>query len=80
MLISHRQQAFGTELFTGLGVDLSTCRGIVVKSSQHFHAAFAPLASEVLYVESPGLLNTDFANVAYRHRSLDYWPRVERVG
>jgi microcystin degradation protein MlrC len=80
VLISHRQQAFGTELFTGLGIDLSTCRGIVVKSSQHFHAAFAPLASEVLYVESPGLLNTDFANVAYRHRSLDYWPRVERVG
>ena len=74
------QQAFGTELFTGLGIDLTTCRGIVVKSSQHFHAAFAPLASEVLYVESPGLLNTDFANVAYRHRSLDYWPRVERVG
>ena len=80
VLISHRQQAFGTELFTGLGIDLSTCRGIVVKSSQHFHAAFAPLASEVLYVESPGLLNTDFATVAYRHRSLDYWPRVERVG
>jgi microcystin degradation protein MlrC len=78
VLISHRQQAFGTELFTGLGIDLTTCRGIVVKSSQHFHAAFAPLASEVLYVESPGLLNTDFANVAYRHRSLDYWPRVEQ--
>jgi microcystin degradation protein MlrC len=78
VLISHRQQAFGTELFTGLGIDLTALRGIVVKSSQHFHAAFAPLATEVLYVESPGLLNTDFANVAYRHRSLDYWPRVEQ--
>lgn len=80
VLISHRQQALGTELFTGLGIDLGSCRGIVVKSSQHFHAAFAPLASDVLYVESPGLLNTDFANIPYRHRSLDYWPRVERVG
>ena len=80
VLISHRQQAFGTELFTGLGIDLSTCRGIVVKSSQHFHAAFAPLASEMLYVESPGLLNTDFANIPYRHRSLDYWPRVGPLG
>lgn len=77
VLITRRQQAIGTELFTGLGIDLTTRRGIVVKSSQHFHAAFAPLASEVLYVESPGLLNTDFANIPYRHRSLDYWPRVE---
>ena len=78
VLITRRQQAIGTELFTGLGIDLATRRGIVVKSSQHFHAAYAPLASEVLYVESPGLLNTDFANIPYRHRSLDYWPRVQR--
>ena len=77
VLISIRQQAFGTELFTGLGIDVASLRGIVVKSSQHFHAAFAPLASEVLYVETPGLLRTDFADVAYSHRDLDYWPRVE---
>ena len=77
VLISNRQQAFGTELFTGLGIDLTAQRAIVVKSSQHFHAAFAPLASEVLYVETPGLLRTDFARIPYRHRSLDYWPRVE---
>lgn len=80
VLISRRQQAIGIELFTGLGINLSTRRGIVVKSSQHFHAAYAPLSSEVLYVQSPGLLNTDFANLAYRHRSLDYWPRTERAG
>ncbi|MEI6027402.1 MAG: M81 family metallopeptidase [Betaproteobacteria bacterium] len=77
VLVSIRQQAFGTELFTGLGINLSAQRAIVVKSSQHFHAAFAPLASEVLYVETPGLLRTDFAGIPYRHRSLNYWPRVE---
>jgi microcystin degradation protein MlrC len=78
VLISLRQQALGAELFTGLGIDLKGLRGIVVKSSQHFHAAFAPLASEVLYVESPGLLDTDFAHLPYRQRSLNYWPRVEQ--
>jgi microcystin degradation protein MlrC len=78
VLISLRQQALGTELFTGLGIDLTALRGIVVKSSQHFHASFAPLASEVLYVESPGLLDTDFAHLPYRQRSLNYWPRVEQ--
>jgi len=78
VLISLRQQALGTELFTGLGIDLTALRGIVVKSSQHFHAAFAPLASEVLYVASPGLLDTDFAHLPYRQRSLNHWPRVEQ--
>ena len=76
VLITNRQQALGTELFTGLGIDLSALRGIVVKSSQHFHAAFAPLASEVLYVESPGLLRTDFAEIPFQHRDLNFWPRV----
>ena len=80
VLITRRQQAIGAELFTGLGIDLGSRRGIVVKSSQHFHAAYAPLSSEVLYVQSPGLLNTDFAHIPYRHRSLDYWPRVDGSG
>jgi microcystin degradation protein MlrC len=76
VLISKRQQAFGTSLFSDLGIDLATKRAIVVKSSQHFHAQFAPLASQVLYVTTPGLLRTDFENIAYRHRDLNYWPRV----
>ncbi len=76
VLISYRQQAYATDLFTNLGVDLTAKRAIVVKSSQHFHAQFAPLGSEVLYVDSPGLIRNDFENLDYRHRSLNYWPRV----
>lgn len=76
-LISNRQQVFGADLFTGLGIDLATPRAIVVKSSQHFHAAFAPLASAVLYVETPGLMNTDFAAIDYQRRDMNFWPRVE---
>lgn len=77
VLITRRQQVYGTDLFTGLGIDLTAKRAIVVKSSQHFHAAFAPLASEVLYVETPGLLRTDYENIPYRRRDLGYWPRVD---
>jgi microcystin degradation protein MlrC len=77
LLTSVRVQALGTDLFTSLGVDLAAKRAIVVKSSQHFHAAFAPLAQQVLYVATPGLLRNDFENMPYRHRPLDYWPRVE---
>lgn len=76
VIVSVRQQAIGTDLFTGLGVDLATRRAIVVKSSQHFHAAYAPLAAEVLYVDTPGLLRNDFERIPYRHRDLHVWPRV----
>lgn len=77
VLTSVRQQAVGTDLFTGLGIDLAAKRAIVVKSMQHFHAAFAPLAQQVLYVDTPGLLRNDFEHFDYRHRSLNYWPRMD---
>ena len=76
VLCSQRSQVYGTDLFTGLGVSLADKKLIVVKSSQHFHAAFAPLAREVLYVAAPGALTPDFARIDYRVRSLNYWPRV----
>jgi microcystin degradation protein MlrC len=57
-------------------VDLKSKRAIVVKSTQHFHDQFAPIAQEVLYVDSPGLLRSDFENIPYQRRSLNYWPRV----
>lgn len=76
VLISARQQTLGTDLFTGLGIDWLRYRAVAVKSAQHFHAAFAPGAREVLYVDTPGLLTTDFAALPYRRRSLRYWPRV----
>jgi microcystin degradation protein MlrC len=76
VLTSRRDQVYRPDLFTGLGVPLSELDAVVVKSAQHFHAAFAPLAREVLYVDSPGLLRGDFENIAFRHRSLNFWPRV----
>jgi microcystin degradation protein MlrC len=76
VLISRCQQVIGTDLFTGLGVDLNDKHAVVVKSMQHFHAAFAPLAREVLYADSPGLLTADIAALPFRHRDPNFWPRV----
>lgn len=76
VLASVRSQVFGTDAFTGLGLSLDDKKIVVVKSTQHFHAQFAPIAKQVLYVSSPGALTSDFASIPYRVRSLDYWPRV----
>lgn len=78
VLASVRTQVFGTDTFTGLGIELVGKKIVVVKSTQHFHAQFAPLAKKVLYVSSPGALTSDFASIPYKMRSLDYWPRVQR--
>lgn len=77
LLCSIRCQIYGTDAFTGIGIELTGRALIVVKSTQHFHAAFSPLADEVLYVSTPGAITPDFARIPYRVRSLDYWPRVD---
>jgi microcystin degradation protein MlrC len=67
---------FSPDAFTNLGVPLGERRIVVVKSTQHFHAAFARLAAQVLYVETPGAIAPDFAAIAYTRRDGAYWPRV----
>ena len=76
VLTGLRSQVFAPDAFTGLGIDLGAAHIVVVKSTQHFHAAFAPLASDILYAETPGALSMDFANIPYRKRSPDFWPNV----
>ena len=76
VLVSVRSQTFAPAVFSGLGIALESKRLIVVKSTQHFHAQFAPLAREILYVTTPGAISMDFASLNYRVRDLDYWPRV----
>lgn len=76
VIIGLRQQVFGCDLFTGLGIELERKRAIVVKSSQHFYADFAPIASRVFYVDTPGLLRSDLENMVYERRSPHFWPRV----
>ncbi len=76
VLCSIRTQVYGTDAFTGLGLTLTDKALIVVKSAQHFHTAFAPLAKAVLYVDSSGAISSDFERIPYAVRSLDHWPRV----
>ncbi len=74
VLISRRSQAMGTDLFTQLGCVLTDQRIVVVKSSQHFRAAFAPLAVQVLYCAAPGTVSNDLARLPYRHIRRPKWP------
>ncbi len=77
LINDERTQTFHPEAFTSMGMDLSTMRLVIVKSTQHFYAGFEPIASKVIHAASPGALDVNFANIPYRHRSGNYWPRVD---
>ena len=64
------------DVFTQLGLDPASKRLVVVKSTQHFYAGFEPLATEVLYVSSPGTLSSDHGAIPYAKRQTPFWPRV----
>jgi microcystin degradation protein MlrC len=77
MLCTKRTQVFHPNGMEQLGIDPALYRGIVVKSTQHFYAGFAPIASAVHYVAAPGAIPPDFANIPYEKFDSPYWPRVE---
>lgn len=76
-LISIRSQVMSPEFFENIGITLKDKQMVVVKSSQHFHAEFAPIAKKVLYIGTPGSTSQAFADIPFVKRSLDYWPKVE---
>lgn len=76
VLVSYRCQVFAPDAFTNLGLDPTARRLVVVKSTQHFYARFAPLSSNILYVSTPGALAPDFAAIPYTKRDKNYWPKV----
>ena len=79
VLITKRTQALGADLFTGLGVDLSSKRLVVVKSTNHFYAAFSPIASKVLYCDADGPIARDHRKVPYTRVQRPIWPLDEQV-
>ena len=74
---TRRTQCLSLDCFTNLGIEPATQRVIVVKSMQHFYAAFAPLASDILYVAVPGTVAPNFHELAYAKASKNQWPFID---
>ncbi|MEI6734536.1 MAG: M81 family metallopeptidase [Comamonadaceae bacterium] len=74
LLCSLRNQAMGTDLFTGAGCELTQRKIIVVKSSQHFYASFSKIAAKVIYADAPGSVARDLNTLPYRKVRRPKWP------
>lgn len=65
VLSSNRVQTFSPPIFTELDIDLSAKKIVVVKSSNHFHAAFAPVAADIAYLDTGGPFPSNPAAIPY---------------
>ncbi|MBB3949121.1 M81 family metallopeptidase [Aureimonas jatrophae] len=74
ILNTVRAQSFDPSLFTALGIDPAARRILLIKSTNHFHAAFAPIASEILYCSAGTPYPNDPARTPYRRAPRDIWP------
>lgn len=63
---SKRGQVFGLQVFSNFGLDPLKYSMMVVKSTQHFYAAYGPIAQQVLYMQAPGALTPDYQSLSYK--------------
>lgn len=70
---SQRTQSFNPDALTQVGIGALKKRIIVVKSMQHFHAGYGPIAKAVLYVAAPGALIPHFDQLPYRFADRSLW-------
>ncbi|MGH8237604.1 MAG: M81 family metallopeptidase [Steroidobacteraceae bacterium] len=80
VVTSLRTQCFDPSAFDAVGLEIRGHRGVVVKSSNHFQAGFAPLACRTIIVATPGALSTDFARLPYQRLCKPRWPRAALCG
>jgi microcystin degradation protein MlrC len=74
---SGRHQVLGLEAFTALGIDPTTRKLLIVKSFNHFYAAYEPIAGEIIYMAAPGALTFDFLSIPYTQLDTHKYPWVD---
>jgi len=77
ILNTNRTQTFEPDVFANLGIDPLNQPLLVVKSTNHFYAGFAPIASEVIYVAAGAAYPNNPRETNYRKLTRRIWPRVE---
>ncbi len=75
ILNTVRAQNYDPSLFTAMGIDPLAQKILVIKSTNHFYAAFRPVVSDILYCSAGRPYPNDPATNPYRFVRDDIWPR-----
>ncbi|ASW05221.1 M81 family metallopeptidase [Rhizobium sp. 11515TR] len=76
ILNSTRAQSFDPSLFSVMGIDPTTKKILVIKSTNHFYASFSKIASQILYCSAGTPYPNNPARTPYRRARKDLWPMV----
>ncbi len=77
ILNTVRSQVFNPDIFSNLGIDPQSKSLLVVKSTNHFYAAFSRIAKSVIYAAVDGPYPNNPITNNYKNLNRKIWPRVE---
>ena len=77
ILNSTRAQSFDPSLFRAMGIDPTTQKILVIKSTNHFYASFSKIAAEIIYCSAGRPYPNNAGDDAYRKARRDIWPMVD---
>ncbi|WEJ33082.1 M81 family metallopeptidase [Devosia sp. SD17-2] len=77
ILNSTRAQSFDPSLFSALGVEPTEKKILLIKSTNHFYAAFSKIASEIIYCSAGKAYPNRPAETNYRKAPKTIWPMVD---
>ena len=64
---SLRSQCYSPKIFEDFGIDPTKKHLLIPKSMNHFAAAFAPIAGEIIYMAAPGAVAPIIERINYKH-------------
>ncbi len=67
LIVSDRIQLLDKNIFRTVGIEPADKDVVVVKSMQHFRAAFAPIASSIIVTDAGGLCSPNILNRSYKN-------------
>lgn len=71
---SIRSQIYSPDTITNMKITLQDKKAIIVKSSEHFRAAFSSIAADIVRVSSPGVGNMNIPEIPYKNLTRSLWP------
>jgi microcystin degradation protein MlrC len=74
VVTSGRFQAYDRQFFLHAGIDPAAKSVVAVKSAQHFRAAFAPIARDIIVVDGGGLTSANFKELPFEKLRRPIYP------
>ncbi len=74
LITENRFEALDTSIFKHVGIDPLEKKYLLIKSRQHFRAAFEPIANHIVQIAGPGVTNPDFSDFPFKHIARPVFP------